>query len=174
MQYSNLPVSLDDISELMPGRSVCTLGRKEVNRGILVQIGAYCWRLRSQGTDRLDRVPRGKEVRARVIEIYAPSEPAAIVGKVLITQSWVLLTHPCVGRVEVACLTRFRIDEAYFRLGFGCMWRFYRAVPCRRPRLMKGHIVMGATALVTYLGADRRVRVPPCTVMALCHIPSLA
>ena len=49
-----------------------------------------------------------------------------------------LLTHPCVGRVEVACLTRFRIYEAYFRLGFGCMWRFYRAVPCRRPRLMNG------------------------------------
>lgn len=49
-------------------------------------------------------------------------------------------------------MTRFRIYEAYFRLGFGCMWRFYRAVPCRRPRLMKGHIVMGATALVTYLG----------------------
>ena len=27
-----------------------------------------CWRLGSQVTDRLDRVPRGKEVRARVIE----------------------------------------------------------------------------------------------------------
>ena len=58
-------------------------------------------------------------------------------------------------------MTRFRIYEAYFRLGFGCMWRFYRAVPCRRPRLMKGHIVMGATALVTYLGAGRRALVPP-------------
>jgi hypothetical protein len=38
-----------------------------------------------------------------------------------------LLTHPCVGRVEVACLTRFRIYEAYFRFGFGYMWRFYWA-----------------------------------------------
>jgi hypothetical protein len=31
--------------------------------------------LRSQGTDRLDRVPRGKEVRARVIEsLHIPSQ----------------------------------------------------------------------------------------------------
>lgn len=34
--------------------------------------------LGSQGTDRLDRVPRGKEVRARVIEsLYIYAEPVA-------------------------------------------------------------------------------------------------
>jgi hypothetical protein len=37
--------------------------------------------LGSQGTDRLDRVPRGKEVRARVIESLRSREPAATVGK---------------------------------------------------------------------------------------------
>ena len=41
--------------------------------------------LGSQVTDRLDRVPRGKEVRARVIESLRSCEPAAIVGKTLIT-----------------------------------------------------------------------------------------
>ena len=35
----------------------------------------------------------------------------------------------CCVSVKVACLTRFRIDEAYFRLGFGCVWRFIWETP---------------------------------------------
>ena len=54
-------------------------------------------------------------------------------------------------------MTRFRIYEAYFRLGFGCMWRFLSggALPQAEINVM-GHIVMSATALVIYLGAGRR------------------
>lgn len=59
-------------------------------------------------------------------------------------------------------MTRFRIYEAYFRLGFGYMWRFLSggALPQAEINVM-GHIVMGATVLVTYFGAGRRALVPP-------------
>lgn len=62
--------------------------------------------LGSQGTDRLGRVPRGKEVRARVIEsLHTPFRRATgytIVAKSRQCRELALLTHPSVGRVEVS------------------------------------------------------------------------
>ena len=44
--------------------------------------------LGSQGTDRLDRVPRGNEVRARVIESLEHCQSTEIMYEVPIVQSW--------------------------------------------------------------------------------------
>ena len=94
--YHNLPVSHTTMGCQTQWLATCIAwpfssarldGRKFNRRRISVihAIQHAIERLGSQGTDRLDRVPRGKEVRARVIESLRSREPAATVGKTLMS-----------------------------------------------------------------------------------------